>query len=128
MGICTIEHTWGSGLGNSGLEAASLLNCLDVNVDDMVKQDVWVHLLVNVICLPTGLESLSSHYWHLLNKLPLATNFFWTPGFPKVEVMRSLEGAEDWEKLEVWMVVIWWLYGGLYHSPHQHPQWMMLNR
>jgi hypothetical protein len=107
VGICAIEHTWGSGLGVSGLEAVCLLNCLDVNVDDMVKQDVWAHLLVNVICLPTGLESLSSHYWHLLDKLPLATDFSWIPGFPKVEVMRSLEEAEDWEKLEVWMVVIW---------------------
>jgi len=24
-----------------------------------------------------------------------------------VEVMRSLEGAEDWEKLEVWMAAVW---------------------
>jgi hypothetical protein len=62
--------------------------------------------LVGVIRSPTGFESLSSHYWRLLGKLASTTIF---RGFTlrDMEVMRSLEEAEDWEKLEVWMVVVW---------------------
>jgi hypothetical protein len=73
----------------------------------MVDKHVWVRLLAGVICLPAGLESLSPHYWCLLDKLSLGTDFCGTPGLRGVEVMRSLEEAEDWEKLEVWMVVVW---------------------
>jgi hypothetical protein len=47
------------------------------------------------------------HYWHLLGKSALGTDFSETPGLRSVEMMRSFEEAEDWEKLEVWMVVVW---------------------
>ena len=90
-----------------GLEPIRLLNHLNVDADDMVKEYVWVRLLAGVICLPAGLESLSPHYWCLLDKLSLGTNFYGTPGLRGAELMRSLEEAEDWEKLEVSMVVIW---------------------
>jgi hypothetical protein len=90
-----------------GFESIRLLNCLDVDLDDVVDKHVWVELLAGVICLPAGLESLSPHYWHLLDKLPLANDFRRTPGLRSVEVMRSLDEADDWEKLEVWMVVVW---------------------
>ena len=107
MGIRVIERTWDSELDMPGLEIIHLLNCLDVDVDDMVKRGVWVWLLVNVICLPMGPRGLSSHYWHLLGRLPLAMDFSQIPGLRKAGVMSSLEKAEEWEKLEVWMVVVW---------------------
>jgi hypothetical protein len=107
MSIHAIEHTWRSELEVSGPETVFLLNRLNVDVDDMVEKDEWVQLLVGTICLPPGPESLSSHYWCLLDKLPLAADFLVTAGSRKMEVMRSLEEAEDWEKLEVWMVVVW---------------------
>jgi hypothetical protein len=91
----------------SGLETVHLLNCLDIGFDDMEEKDKWVELLVGVICLPAGLESLSPHYWCLLDKLALSTDFFSIPGLQIVEVMRSLKEAEDWGKLEVWMTVVW---------------------
>jgi hypothetical protein len=91
----------------SGLETIRLLNRLSVGVDDMVDKRVWARLLAGVICLPAGVESLSPHYWCLLDKLSLTTDFCDTPGLRGAEVMRSLEEAEDWEKLEVWMVVVW---------------------
>jgi hypothetical protein len=31
----------------------------------------------------------------------------------QTEVMESLEEAQDWEKLETWMLVVWW---SLYRS------------
>ena len=54
-----------------------------------------------------GFESLASHYWCLLGKLTLTTRYFGDPSLRNMEVMRSLEEAEEWEKLEVWMVVVW---------------------
>jgi hypothetical protein len=59
----------------------------------------------DVLACRTG--NLSPHYWCLLDKLALGTNFSGSPGLQSVEVMRSLEEAEDWEKLEVWIVVVW---------------------
>jgi hypothetical protein len=106
ISIHVIERTWHGELETAGLETVRLLNRLDVDVDDMVRQDVWAQLLVNAIRTPSGLETMSPHYWCVLGELPLPTNLV-TPGPRDVEVMGSLEAAEDWEKSEVWMVVVW---------------------
>jgi hypothetical protein len=103
MDICAIERTWE--LGVSRLETVRLLNRLDFDVDDMARRYERIELLVNVIRLPAGLESLSPHYWHSLGKLLLTTDY--SPELRDMEVMRSLEKAGDWEKLEVWMMVVW---------------------
>jgi hypothetical protein len=105
--IRAIEPIKHSVLEVSGLETIRLLNRLNVHLDEMVDKCVWARLLAKVICLPAGSESLSPHYWRLLEKLALATNFSITPGLQSVEVMRSLEEAGDWERLEVWTVVVW---------------------
>ena len=105
--ILVIERIWRNELEASGLETVRLLNRLDVDVDDMVERDVWVELLVRAICLPAGLETLSSHYWSLLDKLASGPDFRWIPGSCNIEVMGALEKAEGWEKLEVWLVVVW---------------------
>jgi hypothetical protein len=93
----------------AGLETIHLLNRLEVDVDDMAEIHVWAELLHRVICSPVGLEILSSHYWRLLDKLDLARSPIWMGalGLLDLETMRSLEKAKDWEKLEVWMMVIW---------------------
>jgi hypothetical protein len=106
ISIRVIERTLHGQLETAGLETVRLLNRLDVDVDDMVRQDVWAQLLVDVVRVPAGLENMSSHYWRLLGELSLAASLV-TPGSRDVEVMRSLETAEDWEKLEVWVVVVW---------------------
>jgi hypothetical protein len=105
--IHAIESIWYRDPEVLELEAVCLLNHLNVGVDDMVEKWAWGLLLAAVVCLPTGPESLSPHYWHLLGESALGTNFYNTPGLQSLEVMRSLEEAEDWEKLEVWMVVVW---------------------
>ena len=104
--IRAIERIWCNELGVSRLDTIRWLNCLDVDVDDIMGGDNWITLLGDVIYSPIGLESLSSHYWQLLDKLvasvpPLSIISH------DIEVMRTLEEAEDWEKLEVWMVLIW---------------------
>lgn len=54
-----------------------------------------------------GLDDLSSHYWHLLAKLVSGGS----SGGPfisgEVELLKSLEEAEEWEKLEIWVVIAW---------------------
>ena len=99
-------------LGVSGLDIVCWLNRLDVEVDDMVDQERWAWLLVGVIRFPTGPESLSSRYWCLLAKLVVVSKLDLYLERCDMEVMRLLEEAEDWEKLGVWMVVVWSLLPG----------------
>ena len=105
--IRAIELIEYNGLEVSGLETIRLLNHLNLDTDDMVDKLGWVWWFAGVICSPAGLESLSPHYWCLLDKLSLCANHHRTLGLWGAEVMRSLEEAEDWEKLEVWMAVVW---------------------
>ena len=63
--------------------------------------------MVVVVCSPVGLETLSSHYWHLLAKLVVNWKLDHPIAPRDMEVMRLLEKAEDWEKLGAWMIVVW---------------------
>jgi hypothetical protein len=105
--ICAIGPIWNRNPEVLGLESVCLLNRLNIGIEDVVEKEVWGTPLAAMICLPTGLESLSTHYWCLLDKLAVGTDFLRSPGLRSVEVMRSLKEAEDWEKLEIWMVVVW---------------------
>ena len=89
-----------------GLEFVRLLDRLDAGVDDLHRGGRWHRLLVDVIRSPTG-ENLSSHYWRLLGEMELDKRYIRDFEMRDVEVMRSLEKAEDWEKLEVWTVIVW---------------------
>jgi len=104
--IHTIERIWRDELRVSGLDTVRWLNHLNIDADDVMDGKGWARVLVGVIRSPTGLESLSSHHWHLLDKL-VASKHFLTLESHDMEVMGSLEKAEDWEKLEVWMVAMW---------------------
>jgi len=105
--IRAIERIWHHELRVSEFGTVRLLNRLDVDVDDMGKKREWLKLLVDVIHSPAGLESLSIHYWRLLDKLVLASNRFATFAPRDMELTRLLEEAGHWEKLEVWMVIAW---------------------
>ena len=78
-----------------------LLNRLDACVGDLHSIHSWRSLLKDVIRSPAG-GNPSSHYRRLLDELQSmgAVSQF---EMGDVEVMRSLEEAEDWEKLEVWI-------------------------
>jgi len=107
--IHALQRNWNGELVASGSEVVQLLNRLEVGMDD-VQDDgkEWIRLLVGVIRSSPGLERLSVHHWDLLYKLMLVTEI--AGGFLPcdVEVMKSLEAAEDWERLEVWIVSMWW--------------------
>jgi len=108
MGLRAIERIHDSKLKMSELETVRLLNCLNVNVDEVEWDYGLVMVLIEVIRSPTGSENLSPHNWRLLDKLAVGVLFHRPLVSRDVEVMRMLEEAEDWEKLEVWMGIIWW--------------------
>lgn len=107
LGIRAIGRIWHSELMASASEMVHLLHRLDADVEDVEDKYEWLRLLVGVIRSPMGSGSLSSHYWHLLGKLTLATGHTGDFALRDMEVMRSLDEAEDWEKLEIWMTAIW---------------------
>jgi len=105
--IHIVEHIWRNETKGPGLDTVHWLNRLNINVDDMVDKYSWVKLLVEAIRSPTEPVGLTSHYWRLLDKLVVASKLGLRLGLRNMEVMRSLEKAEDWERLGVWMVVVW---------------------
>lgn len=107
MGVRTIEIISDHDFKVSGLEIVGLLNHLNVGMDDIVEEHAWARLLISAVRSPAGLARLSSHYWRLLDELRLATWLIVELAPRDMEVMWLLEGVEDWEKLEVWMVYIW---------------------
>ena len=116
-GIRALEHSWYTG---SISDALFLFNCLHVDVDDVVDNKhhvdvydvvgnkvLWLGLLMRVIRSPTGFESLPSHYWRLLGKLTSEPILYASLVPRDVEVMKLLEEVENWEKLGVWMPIVW---------------------
>jgi len=105
--IGVLERGWHEELEVAGAEVIRLLNHLGVGTDDMgSRRDCWGRLLVDVIRSPMGREGLSSHYWCLLWKLVSGAQAL-TLRDEDMGVMGSLEDAEDWEKLEMWMLIVW---------------------
>ena len=102
LSLRVIDRIWGD-----GSETVRWLNRLNIDADDLVEKRRLARLLVAVIRSPTGPESLSSHCWHLLDKLVVTLKLNMSLVSRDTEVMRSLERAEDWEKLGAWMVVVW---------------------
>lgn len=107
MSIYAIERIRYGELGVSDLETVRLLNHLNVDVGDMGEGHDWPGFLMDVVHSPAGFESLSTHYWYLLYWLSLA----WDPPVRfesrDMGLVTSLEEAEQWEKLEVWVAIAW---------------------
>lgn len=89
------------------LGTARLLNCLDVSVDEIKDKKRWAALLRELVCSPEGLKDLSPNYWHLLAKLVSGGSSGWAFASDDVKLLKSLEEAEEWEKLEIWVVIAW---------------------
>ena len=108
--IRTIGRFWRNELNVSGSDTVRWLNRLNIDADDAddaMGEIRWIWLLIEVIRSTAGLETLSSHYWHSLDKLFVVERYFLDLESRDAEVMRSLEKAEDWERLTVWMVIVW---------------------
>jgi hypothetical protein len=96
-------------LGEAELEFVCLLNNLEVSVGEVSDAGwAWTHLLVYVLLTPIGQGRLSSRYWLLLGNLFSVFPEIHPAGDRQTEIMKSLEEAQDWEKLETWILVVWW--------------------
>jgi hypothetical protein len=118
--VRAVRHIWKWELEAAELELVYLLNDLEVSVDEMggaVGAWSWVELLQTALCLPVGRELLSSHYWLLLGNLISMSPEPHSYKGRQTEVMKLLGEAQDWEKLETWMLVVWW--SEAYHGPNQ---------
>ena len=103
--IRVVERIWDSGPWESGPETVRLLSCLNANLDGLGEYQ-RVDLLGCVVRGPGGLE-LSLPYWGLLDELVVVEGNYWDPESGDWDIMRALWEAEYWEKLEVWMLVMW---------------------
>ena len=104
-----VQERWYSILGEAVLEFVCLLNNLEVSVGEVGDAGRgWGRLLIEVLLTPVGQMRLSSHYWLLLGNLISVFPETCSAVDRQTEVMKSLEEAQDWEKLETWMLVVWW--------------------
>jgi hypothetical protein len=107
--IHAVPWLWEPELEAAGLEFVHLLHHLEVGVGDVDDAEGWILLLIYVLYSPVGQEHLSSHYWLLLGDLVSMTPplDLGSEHDKDMEIMKSLEEAQDWEKLEMWMLFIW---------------------
>ena len=104
-----VQERWYSILGEAVLEFVCLLNNLEVSVGEVGDAGRgWVRLLIKVLLTPVGQMRLSSHYWLLLGNLISVFPEACSAVDRQTEVTKSLEETQNWEKLETWMLVVWW--------------------
>ena len=106
--IRSVELVGYKGFKESGTERfIELLNRLHVGIEDMDYRSKWTPILLDTIQSSEGAQCLSIHSWELLAELtilpPLGSgNSAYTP-----QVTASLLEAQEWDKLECWMGVVW---------------------
>ena len=88
---------------------AELLNHLDVSVEDVEYNFEWIPLLLDVIRTPEGARCLSNQSWELLVELTISESVM-RYGTYSSQVMGSLLDAQEWDKLECWIGVVWMMW------------------
>ena len=127
--IHVVQQLWRWELGAAGLELVCLLNNLEVGpreIDDANSGQDWVTLLISVLCSRVERRFLSSHYWVLLGNLVSMGHEPHPDGGQHMEIIEILEEAQDWEKLETWMLVVWWTRSFLSSIPIRDIEWATL--
>lgn len=87
-----------------------LLNHLNASVEHINAKEGWAVLLMDIIQSFEGIQHLPCLYWELLVELlilesQLLEGVTWSP-----HVMESLEGNQEWDKLECWMGIVWMVW------------------
>ena len=89
-----------------------LLEDLHVGVGD-VDEDYklfWISFLLDTVQSPEATQHLPHHTWELLVELSILKSR-WSQRPPQfilsAQVMVSLEDAQEWDKLECWIGVVW---------------------
>jgi hypothetical protein len=86
-----------------------LLNHLHVCVEDMGNSK-WMPILLDVVQSPEGTRSLSVQSWVFLAELTVSYSWVLEDPVYSPQVMASLLEAQEWERLECWMGVVWMVW------------------
>lgn len=85
-----------------------LLTSLEIEVHVMEWRSRWTLFLWSVLRSLPGQEHMSSHYWKRIVPMAIQPGLFSLELKPSdLETMRSFEEAGDWERLEVWIGMMW---------------------
>lgn len=85
-----------------------LLNKLKIEVHEMEWRSRWTLFLLNVLRSQQGQQNLSSNYWQDVVSMAVQHGLFGLCLGPSdFEIMRSFVETGDWEKLEVWIGLMW---------------------
>ena len=87
-----------------------LLNRLHIEIQDVMvpsRYTTWTRVLLKIVRSPEGVRHLAVQSWELLANL--ATSGFSSTTY-KPDVMAFLLEAEEWDKLECWMGVVWMVW------------------
>lgn len=85
-----------------------LLNRLEVEAHEIEWGSRWTRFLLSVFRSSLGRQCLSSHYWQRIVPMSMRPGLFDLCLLPSdLEAMRSFEELGDWEKLEVWIGLMW---------------------
>ncbi|KAF9653348.1 hypothetical protein BDM02DRAFT_3182878 [Thelephora ganbajun] len=85
-----------------------LLNHLHIGIEDMDHGDKWLQILFDTIRSPEGTRCLPIQSWELLVELVLFLQ--WIDAEHSPQVTASLLEAQEWDKLECWMGVVWMVW------------------
>ena len=89
----------------------AMLNDLHVDAKDVGHVGhKWASLLLDVILSPEATQHLSHHYWHLLVELVIFHASWIEPPTYNPQIITFLKDAQEWDKLECWVGVVWMLW------------------
>ena len=88
---------------------AEWLNYLRIDIEDVDpgRWLSWLSLLLDTVISPKGFRYLSDQYWELLVELAIKSPS--SEGYAAYgsQLIASLLGAQEWDKLECWIGVVW---------------------
>ena len=110
--IHSIEVIGYEGFREAGMEGfIALLDNLCIVAKDVGWWRWWTILLLDIIQSSGESQHLSHHYWDLLIELSIKESQYLRP-HPTYnpEIITYLKDAQEWDKLECWMGVVWMVW------------------
>jgi len=106
--IQSIEAIGYQGFEKVGAEGfVGLLNHLNIGVEDMEYRYKWILLFLDTIQSSKGAQHLSHQSWKFLVESTISEWWRLEHINYNPHVMSSLEKAQEWDRLECWVGVVW---------------------
>jgi len=108
--IITIGY---EGFKEAGVEEfVALLDNLHFDTDNPQWKCQWVMLLLDVLQSSEAAQLLSQHHWKSLVELVIQWSEYLEYGWATYnpQIMTNLKGAQEWDKLECWIGVVWLMW------------------